>query len=216
VNYARRLGFESPLEPYLSTALGASEATLIELTSAYSAFPNQGVRMRPYDIVKVLDRDGSLLEEHRPEPHEGIRADTAFVMVNLLRGVVLRGTAAKAAHLGWPLAGKTGTMDEYTDAWFIGFDPHITIGVWVGFNEKKSIGRNETGAAAALPIWIDVMKAYIDLRGDRNNPPVFEAPGNIVLTAIDRVSGAAVAPDTPGAITEAYIAGTQPGVGMPR
>ena len=216
INYARRLGFESPLQPFLSTALGASEATLIELTSAYSAFPNQGVRMRPYDIVKVLDRDGSLLEEHRPEAHEGIRADTAFIMVNLLRGVVQRGTAAKAAELDWPLAGKTGTMDDNTDAWFIGFDPNITIGVWVGFNEKKSIGPNETGAVAALPIWMDVMKAYIDLRGDRKNPPVFEAPGNIVFAATDRVSGAAVPPDTPGAITEAYIAGTQPGVGMPR
>jgi penicillin-binding protein 1A len=216
INYARRLGFESPLQPYLSTALGASEATLLELTSAYSAFPNQGVRMRPFDIVKVLDRDGSLLEEHRPEAHEGIRADTAFVMVNLLRGVVQRGTAARAAELAWPLAGKTGTMDEYTDAWFVGFDPNITIGVWIGFNEKKPIGRNETGAVAALPIWMDVMKAYIDLRGDRKNPPVFEAPGNIVFTTIDRASGAAVPPDTPGAITEAYIAGTQPGVGMPR
>jgi penicillin-binding protein 1A len=214
--YAQRLGFERPIQPYLSTALGASEATLREVTSAYSAFPNQGIRMVPYDIVKVVDRDGNLLEEHRPQPQEGIRADTAFVMVNLMRGVVQRGTAAKATALDWPLAGKTGTMDEYTDAWFVGFDPHLTVGVWVGHNEKKPIGRNETGAAAALPIWMDVMKAYIDLRCDRANPPTFEAPGNIVFMTVDRATGAPVPEGTPDAITEAYIAGTQPGVGFPR
>jgi penicillin-binding protein 1A len=214
--YARRLGFERPIQPFLSTALGASEATLREVTSAYSAFPNQGIRMVPYDIVRVVDRDGNLLEEHRPQPQEGIRADTAFVMVNLMRGVVQRGTATKAAGLDWPLAGKTGTMDEYTDAWFVGFDPNLTVGVWVGHNEKRPIGRNETGAAAALPIWIDFMKAYIDLRGDRKNPPTFEAPGNIVFVTVDRSSGAPVPEGTPGAITEAYIAGTQPGVGFPR
>lgn len=216
VAYARQLGFTSPLQPFLSTALGASEATLIEVTSAYSAFPNQGIRMEPYSIARVMDRDGSLLEENRPLPRDGIRADTAFVLVNLLRGVVQRGTAEKAAALDWPLAGKTGTVDDYTDAWFVGFDPNLTVGVWVGFNEKKPIGRNETGGVAALPIWIDFMKAYIDLRGDRANPPDFEAPGNIVFVAVDRASGAPVPPDTPGAISEAYISGTQPGVGFPR
>ena len=216
VSYARRLGFESPLQPYLSTALGASEATLLEVTSAYSAFPNQGVRMQPYSIVKVADRDGTVLEEHRPVAREGIRADTAFVMVSLLRGVVQRGTAAKAAALDWPLAGKTGTVDDYTDAWFVGFDPNITVGVWVGFDLKKPLGTNETGAAAALPIWMSFMKAYIDRYGDRQNPPVFEPPGNIVFVPVDRATGAPVDASAPGALTEAFIAGTQPGVGFPR
>ena len=136
-----------------------AEATLIEMTSAYSVFPNQGVRMRPYPILKVTDREGNVLEENRPEPKDAIRADTAFVMTNLLRGVVQRGTAAKAAALNWPIGGKTGTTDDYTDAWFIGFDPDITIGVWVGLDQKKPIGHNQTGAEAALPIWIDIMKA---------------------------------------------------------
>ncbi len=211
VAYAHRMGIESPIQPYLSSALGASEATLLELTSAYSAFPNQGIRMVPYSIQRVVSRDGTLLEEHRPQPREGIRADTAFVMVNLLQGVAIRGTAAKAAELEWPIGGKTGTVDDYTDAWFIGFDPNITVGVWVGYNEKKPIGRNETGGAAALPIWIDFMKAYIDKRGDRKNPPVFEPPGNIVFATVDRNTGAPVAPDSPTAINEAYISGTQPG-----
>jgi penicillin-binding protein 1A len=116
-----------------------------------------------------------------------------------MRGVVQRGTAAAAATLDWPLAGKTGTMDEYTDAWFVGFDPNITVGVWVGYDEKKTLGHNETGAAAALPIWIDFMRNYIAARGDPKNPPQFEAPGNIVFVTLD--SG----------IDEAFINGTQPG-----
>ena len=216
VGYARRLGFQSPLLPYLSTALGASEATLLEVTSAYSAFPNQGVRMQPYSILNVVASDGTVLEEHRPAAREGIRADTAFVMVSLLKGVVDRGTAAKAASLDWPLAGKTGTVDDNTDAWFVGFDPNITVGVWVGFDLKKPLGRNETGATAALPIWMSFMKAYIDRYGDRANPPVFDAPGNIVFVPVDRSTGVPVDASAPGAQNEAFIAGTQPGIGFPR
>ena len=104
IQYARRLGLQSPLPPYLAVALGAAEATLSEMTSAYSVFPNQGVRMRPYPILKVSDREGNVLEDNRPEPKDAIRADTAFMMTNLLRGVVQRGTAAKAASLNWPLS----------------------------------------------------------------------------------------------------------------
>jgi penicillin-binding protein 1A len=208
IQYARRLGLASPLPPYLAVALGAAEATLTEMTSAYSVFPNQGVRMRPYPILKVSDREGNVLEDNRPEPKDAIRADTAFVMTNLLRGVVQRGTAEKAASLNWPIAGKTGTTDDYTDAWFIGFDPDITIGVWVGLDQKKPIGHNQTGAEAALPIWMDVMKAWI---GDRKDPPSFPSPGNIVFVTIDKGSGNLAAEGTPGAIPEAFIAGTQPG-----
>jgi penicillin-binding protein 1A len=208
ISYARRLGFESPIPPYLAVALGAAEATLTEMTSAYSAFPNQGVRMQPYSILKVADRESNLLEENRPEPKDAIRSDTAFVMTSLLRGVVQRGTATKAASLNWPIGGKTGTTDDYTDAWFIGFDPDITLGVWVGLDQKKPIGRNQTGAEAALPIWMDIMKEWI---GDRKQPPTFEAPGNIVFVSIDKGTGDLADPGMPGAISEAFIAGTQPG-----
>jgi penicillin-binding protein 1A len=207
IAYARRLGLESPLPPYLAVALGAAEATLLEMTTAFAVFPNQGVRMRPYGVMKVTDRQGNVLEENRPEPKDAIRADTAFVMTNLLRGVVQRGTAAKAASLNWPIGGKTGTTDDYTDAWFIGFDPDITIGVWVGLDQKKPIGRNQTGSEAALPIWIDVMKAWI---GDRKEPPTFEAPGNIVFALVNS-GGEPAIEGTAGAISEAFIAGTQPG-----
>ena len=208
IMFARRLGLESPIPPYLPVALGAAEATLVEMTSAYSVFPNQGVRMKPYSVLKVTDRSGNVLEENRPEPKDAIRADTAFVVTNLLRGVVQRGTATKAASLNWPIGGKTGTTDDYTDAWFIGFDPDITIGVWVGLDQKKPIGHNMTGSEAALPIWIDVMKAWI---GDRKEAPKFEPPGNIVFMAVDRGSGSATEEGTAGAISEAFIAGTQPG-----
>ncbi len=202
VDYAARFGLQGTnFQPYLSLALGAAEATLLDTTAAYSVFPNQGVRMTPYAVVTITDREGNILEQNRPQAHEAIRADTAFVMTNLLRGVIQRGTGGAAAALDWPLAGKTGTVDDYTDTWFIGFDPNITVGVWVGYDEKKPIGgssQGETGATAALPIWMDFMRAYIDAHGDRKNPPAFDAPGNIAFVTLD--SG----------ITEAFINGTQP------
>jgi len=207
IAYARRFGVTAPLPPYLPIALGAGDDTLIEMTSAYSVFPNQGVRMVPYSVLKVTDREGNLLEENRPDPQDAIRADTAFVMTSLLRGVVEHGTGVKAAALNWPIAGKTGTTDDFSDAWFIGFDPDITLGVWVGYDQKKPLGHGMTGAEAALPIWMDIFKAWI---GDRKDQPKFEPPGNIVFVNVDKASGAP-ADGAPGAISEAFIAGTQPG-----
>ena len=203
ISYAKRFGLHGEMQPYLSLALGAAEQTLIDMTSAYTAFPNQGVRMVPYDVISISDREGNVIEENRPSPTEAIRADTAYVMTNLFRGVVQRGTARAAASIDWPLAGKTGTVDDFTDAWFIGFDPNITIGVWVGYDEKKPLGPGMEGSRAALPIWMDIMKAYLDKHADRKMPPQFEAPGNIVLVTLD--SG----------ITEAFINGTQPQGAVP-
>ena len=156
------------------------------------------------------DREGNLLEENRSEATDVIRADTAFVMTSLLRGVIDRGTGEAARSLNWPLAGKTGTVDDNTDAWFIGFDPDITVGVWTGNDEKKTIGRNETGAVAALPIWMEFMKDYIASRADKDTPPQFDAPGNIVFLPVNRLTGA-LAVDGEGAIQETFISGTQPG-----
>ena len=209
VAYAKKFGFAQDFRPFLSMALGAQEVTLMEITSAYSAFPNHGIRMEPY-----LARG-----DHRSRRHaarrararsrkDAIRADTAFVMTNLLQGVVQRGTAAAANALNWPLAGKTGTVDDNTDAWFVGFDPNITVGVWMGYDEKKPIGGNETGTTAALPMWIDFMKDYIELYGDRENPPTFEPPGNIVFMPVDRDTGEPAS--TSGSVNEAFISGTQP------
>lgn len=208
--YAKKFGFAQEFRPFLSMALGAQEVTLMEITSAYSAFPNHGIRMEPFLADSITDRDGSLLEERRPQPKDAIRADTAFVLTNLLQGVVRYGTAAAAASLNWPLGGKTGTVDDNTDAWFVGFDPNVTVGVWMGRDEKKPIGYNETGATAALPMWIDFMKTYIELYGDRSNPPQFEAPGNIVFMPVDRMTGEAPTASSQSVVDEAFISGTQP------
>ena len=200
IQYAQKLGITSTIPPYLSSALGAGEATLLEITNAFSLFPNQGVRMTPYQILRVTDREGNALEENRPVPSEAIRADTAYVMTSLLRGVVQHGTAARAAAMNWPLGGKTGTTDDFTDAWFVGFDPDITIGVWVGFDTKRSIGQGQSGAVAALPIWVDVMQHWIDRRRQAGDDvPEFPAPGNIVFATNDKGD------------KEAFIAGTEPG-----
>jgi penicillin-binding protein 1A len=215
LEYAKRFGFEENFPPYLPIALGAGDATLLEVTSAYTTFPNQGVRMKPFMVMNVKDREGNLLEENRSEPTEVIHADTAYVMVNLLRGVMTpRGTGARAAAMAstWPLAGKTGTVDENTDAWFIGFDPDITVGVWIGKDDKRqSLGTAEQGSLAALPMWMEFIQGYIDGRDDKDDPPDFQAPGNIVFLPVDQKTGAVVAPATPGAINEAFVAGTQPG-----
>jgi penicillin-binding protein 1A len=207
--YAKKFGFAQEFRPFLSMALGAQEVTLMEITSAFSAFPNHGIRMEPYLAQAITDREGGLLEERRPQPKDAIRADTAYVMTSLLQGVVQRGTAASAAALNWPLAGKTGTVDDNTDAWFVGFDPNITVGVWMGHDEKKPIGGNETGTTAALPMWIEFMKAYVDLYGNREQPPTFEPPGNIVFMTVDRDNGQP-SDGSDRAITEAFISGTQP------
>jgi penicillin-binding protein 1A len=215
LDYAKKFGLEEDFPPYLPIALGAGDATLMEITSAYTAFPNQGVRMKPFGVLAVKDREGNLLEENRGEPSDAIRADTAFVMTNLLKGVLVRGTAIRAAEMAstWPLAGKTGTVDDNTDAWFIGFDPNITVGVWIGFDEKKSMGNAEQGSFAALPMWMEFMKAYIDARPDKDDPPTFEAPGNIVFLPVEKTTGAILPAETKGAINEAFINGTQPGAG---
>jgi penicillin-binding protein 1A len=198
VSYAKRMGLTAPLPEYLSVAIGSAEATLLEMVSAYSAFPNQGVRMEPRPVLEVIDRDGNILEQHRPEPHEAIRADTAYIITSLLTGVVQSGTAASARRLDWPLGGKTGTTDDYTDAWFIGFDPDITVGVWIGFDQKRTIGTNQTGTLAALPVWVDIMEPWIERRRkDLPEPPTFGKPGNIVT--VDTAAG-----------PEVFISGTEP------
>ena len=208
VDFARRLGFRGPIPPFLSVALGSSEATLMEVTSAYSVFPNRGTRMLPYQIERIVDRTGDVLEEGRPIPQDAVRPDTAYIMVSLMRGVVQRGTGRGLLRLDWPIGGKTGTMDDYTDAWFVGFDADISVGVWVGYDEKKTLGDGEEGAAVALPIWRDFFAAYIEGRGA---PEGFVPPDNIVFTSVDQVTGELAEPWSREVIQEAFIAGTEPG-----
>jgi penicillin-binding protein 1A len=161
IDYAHRFGITSQLQLYLPVALGAAEVTLLEHTAAYSAFPNDGVRVAPHTIRKVADYDGRVLEESLPEVRDVVGERTARIMTSMLREVVEHGTGAQAAKLKHALAGKTGTTNDFTDAWFMGFSPSITCGVWVGFDEKKTLGDKETGSLTALPIWIDFMRTAI-------------------------------------------------------
>ena len=167
VEMARRFGITTPIPPYLPVALGAADMRLIEHTSAFTAFPDDGVRIEPHMIRRVTSYDGALLEEARPEVHDVISPQVARTMLAMLEEVVQMGTAIRARELGRPLAGKTGTTNDFTDAWFIGFSPSLTAGVWVGFDDKQtSLGKKESGAKAALPIWMGFMKAAL---GDK--PP---------------------------------------------
>jgi penicillin-binding protein 1A len=160
-DYARRFGITSPILPFLPVALGAADLTLYEQTSAYTVFPNDGLRIEPRYIRKVTDYEGHVLEEDFPDAKDVVSQRTARTMVSLLEGVVTHGTGVSAKKLKHPVAGKTGTTNDYTDAWFIGFTPSVTCGVWVGFDEKKNLGDNETGGHAALPIWIDFMRTVV-------------------------------------------------------
>jgi penicillin-binding protein 1A len=174
IDYAHRFGVSSNLPAYLPVALGAAEITLFEQTAAYSVFPNDGVRISPRYITKVTDYQGRVLEEDFPDVRDVISSRTARIMTSMLREVVLHGTAISAASLKLPLAGKTGTTNDFTDAWFIGFSPSMTAGVWMGYDEKKSLGAKESGAKAALPMWIDFMKMALEGKdaGDFQPPPL--------------------------------------------
>ncbi len=157
---ARRFGITSPLPPYLPLALGAAEITLLEHTSAFTVFPSDGIRIEPHLIRRVTSYDGSLLEEARPKVHDVITPEVARTMVAMLSEVVAFGTGMRARELGRPSAGKTGTTNDFSDAWYMGFTPAYTAGVWVGNDDKRiSLGQKETGSRAALPIWVGVMKA---------------------------------------------------------
>jgi penicillin-binding protein 1A len=174
VDYAHRFGITSNIPPYLPVALGAVEVTLFEQTSAFSVFPNDGVRVTPRYLTRVTDYEGRVMEEDFPEVKDVISARTARTLTAMLRDVVLHGTAASAAGMKYPVAGKTGTTNDFTDAWFVGFSPAMTCGVWMGYDEKKSLGAKETGAHAALPVWMDFMKIALTGKdpGEFQPPPV--------------------------------------------
>jgi penicillin-binding protein 1A len=161
IDVAHRFGVTSNIPAYLPVALGAVEITLNEQVASYSVFPNDGIRVTPHMVRRVSNADGITLWEDRPEATQVIDQQTARTMTTLLRGVTQHGTGAAAAQLNHPLGGKTGTTSDYTDAWFLGFSPSVTCGVWVGFDSRQSLGEKETGAKAALPIWMTFMRAAI-------------------------------------------------------
>ena len=184
-DYARKFGITSPLPPYLPVALGAAEVSLFEQTSAFSVFPDDGVRLVPRLITKVADYDGRILEEDYPDVKDVISARTARLMTSMLEEVVQHGTGIAATKLKLPLAGKTGTTNDFTDAWFVGFSPSVTAGVWVGYDEKKSLGAKETGARAALPIWMEFMTAALAGRDPGQFQPPPELPPRADVQKVD-------------------------------
>jgi penicillin-binding protein 1A len=196
IEYADRFGITAKLPPYLPVALGSAEISLIEQTSAYSVFPNDGVRVTPRYLTRVTDYEGRVLEEDFPDVKDVISERTARIMTSMLREVVLHGTGIAAARLPFPVAGKTGTTNDFTDAWFVGFSPTMTCGVWVGYDEKKSLGAKETGAHAALPIWMNFMTVAMAGKDAGEFQPSPVAP-HAVAQKVDT-------PDTAPATEEAH------------
>jgi len=218
VDYCRKFGLTSHIYPYLSLALGAFEVKMIELVSAFSTFPNKGIRIKPYFIKMIEDKEGNVLEESKIESEEVISPQIAYMMTNLLQGVVQRGTAHKASSLEKPLAGKTGTTDDFSDAWFIGFSPSLCAGVWLGHKEGRiSIGERQSGAVAALPIWIDFFKDIIEEENSKDNKEdtesqeeEFEIPPNLSFVEIDRKTGLLATPLCLYTMREVFLPGTEP------
>jgi penicillin-binding protein 1A len=205
--YAKRLGISSPLAPYLSLALGASDVTLLELTTAYGVFANGGMYVPPVFITKVVDAQGTVLEEHFPEARRAVSPEIAYVMTNLLQGVIQRGTGRRVRALGRPAAGKTGTTNDFRDAWFIGYTPEIIAGVWVGIDDRTTLGRRETGGRVAAPIWLAFMREAV-----RGRPITdFAIPPGIRFVRIEAKSGIpATASTKADTLFEAFVDGTQP------
>src|SRR5271163_1845465 len=174
IDYAHRFGITANIPAYLPVALGSAEITPLEQTSAFSVFPNDGVRVTPRYITKVTDYEGRVLEEDFSDIKDVVSSRTARIMTSMLREVVLHGTAVAAAKMPYPLAGKTGTTNDFTDAWFVGFSPSLTCGVWIGYDEKKSLGEKETGGHAALPIWMQFMSTALAGKdpGEFQPPPI--------------------------------------------
>jgi penicillin-binding protein 1A len=192
IDYAERFGITAKLPPYLPVALGSAEITLMEQAAAYSVFPNDGVRVTPRFITKVTDYEGRVLEEDYPEVKDVISARTARIMTGMLREVVLHGTGVAAAKMPFPVAGKTGTTNDFTDAWFVGFSPAMTCGVWMGFDEKKTLGAKETGAHAALPIWMNFMASAMAGKDPGQFQPLPEILGPVAqkVDTPDNIPGA--------------------------
>jgi 1A family penicillin-binding protein len=202
IHVARRFGIRSPLTPNLSLALGTSDLSLLELTSAYGALPNQGVWMPPTVIRYVTDAKGKLLEENVPHGREAIPSDIAYVVTHMLRGVVERGTGQVAKSLGRPVAAKTGTTNDYSNAWFVGYTPRLVTGVWVGYDRPRSLGRDETGGRLAAPIWTSYMTRIL---GDTPKED-FPVPDRVVIVSVDLdPSNECIRP-----VPMAFVKGTEP------
>ena len=206
IDYARKMGIESDLSPDLSLALGSSGLSLSEITRTYSAFANNGVLAEPYYIERIEDRDGLIVQENHSTLRQVIPEDTAFVITDILKGVIMEGTGWRAKALKRPAAGKTGTSNDLKDAWFIGYTPKLVTGVWVGYDTSVPMGKDETGSRAASPIWLDFMSGALEGKPVQD----FIAPESVVFIKIDRDTGLLASPYSKETVFQSFKKGTEP------
>jgi penicillin-binding protein 1A len=204
--FAQKLGIFSPLEPNLSLVLGTSGVTLLELTSAYAAFPNGGVWTSPFAVSEVRDRENNILWQPKPQMRPVMGKETAAIITDMLQAVIREGTGREAKKINRPLAGKTGTTDSFKDALFVGFSPTLAVGVWVGLDDYITLGKGETGAKAALPIWIDFMEAALKGQPYFN----FDTPDGVVTVPMNPDTGRLSSPNCPDAVQAVFKKGTEP------
>jgi penicillin-binding protein 1A len=210
VDFVRRCGITADVPRYPSTALGAAGIAPIEMTAAYNVFVNGGVYVRPRMVRRITDQTDRVLEEPPAELSEATQPQIAFEIAQMLRGTIDRGTGFEAHTLPPPLAGKTGTTNSYTDAWFMGFSPEYTVGVWTGYDDpSKSLGGGATGAAVALPIWIDIFK-QLDALKLRTTKPGFDPPPGVVTVPMDLQTGRRGTGPCSRVVMETFIAGQEP------
>lgn len=207
VHFAKQMGITSELDPSLALALGASEVRPIELTNAYATFASSG-RWKPWQVItEVTGPDGDTIElAHPPPARDVLSPQEAYVVTHMLKSVVAEGTAQRALRLGRPAAGKTGTSNEARDAWFVGYTPQVVAGVWVGFDDRRPLGRRESGGRAALPIWLDVVEAASQEKKTRD----FPRPTGVAMADIDPSTGLLAYPGMEGAVEEVFVEGTVP------
>ena len=209
IEIAHGLGINGDLPPQMSLALGTGEVTPLEITGAYAGLANSGIWKEPFTIEKVEDRYGRTLDSHLSKSREGIDEKASYQTISLMQSVFEGGTAWKAKKdygFDAPAAGKTGTTDDYSDAWFVGCVPRLACGVWVGFDEKRPIGNKMTGAAAALPAWCGFMNKAVEIYGKED----FVAPPGIVERLTCVYSGKLATSGCPRAAKDAFVAGTEP------
>ena len=210
VDFTHRCGITSEVPKYPSSALGAAGVSPLEMTAGYNVFANNGVYVKPRMVRKIVDQTDRVLEEQVPELSEATTPQVAFEVEYMMRGVIQRGTGYEAHTLPPPLAGKTGTTNAYTDAWFIGFSPEFCVGVWVGYDDpSRSLGGGATGAEVALPIWIDIFK-QIDAMKLRTPRPDFEQPPGVVIVPMDLKTGRRGVGPCERVVMEAFVAGQEP------
>ncbi|MBD3348223.1 MAG: PBP1A family penicillin-binding protein [Candidatus Eisenbacteria bacterium] len=206
--YAKEMGVERPISSVYSLALGSAEVRLIDMVRAYGVLANQGIRLEPYAVEKIEDRNGKVLEIHSSMSREILPPQTAYVVTSMLESVIESGTGwgARARGFTHPAAGKTGTTNDCTDAWFVGFTPRVICGVWGGYDDRQSLGEKMTGARVALPVWTEFMKA-----AHANTPKTpFPVPPGIVTRTICEQTGLLASEDCPEVMEEVFVQGTEP------